>query len=107
MADPLSRLRGRFDRAIEWRVRAAIERSLTGEHADGGGVAGATGGGRAGRSSGADPAADRDRDEAIRSMRDDLATVSVQLTEQHRALAELVEQIDRRLTALERAEHDS
>ena len=98
MADPLSRLRGRFDRAIEWRVRAAVERSLTGDDADGGST---------GRSSSTDPSAEHDRDEAIRSIRGDLATVSVQLTEQHRALAELVEQIDRRLTALERAAHDS
>jgi hypothetical protein len=93
MADPLSRLRGRFDRAIEWRVRAAVERSLTGDETE--------------RGSDTDTSSDSDRDQDIRAMRDDLATVSVQLTDQHRALAELVEQLDRRLAALERATRDA
>ncbi len=95
MADPLSRLRGRFDRAIEWRVRAAVARSLSGEDQDAPSDANAT------------STATSDRDDTIRTMRDDLATISLQLTDQHRALAELVEQLDRRLAALERATRDA
>lgn len=95
MANPMSRLRGRFDRAIEWRVRAAIERSIGGPDEPNSGRVG--------------PPVERHDDQGatIRSLRDDLATVSVQLTDQHRALADLVEHIDQRLTLLERAGNGS
>lgn len=87
MADPMDRLRRRLDRAIEWRVRAALERSSSdsGARTDPPGDAGSDASDRA----------------ALEAARSDLVRISVQLTDQQRALTELVEQLSRRIGALE------
>ncbi len=89
--DPTRKLKNRFGAAINWRVRDAIEPALQRSNAI------------LEQARQADRADDRELlTSSLAEMGSSLAHISATLTEQQRALGDLLEELDRRVSKLER-----